>query len=219
MYCEIDMNNHLPVYKIWGLNGRYYGALAGLKKMDDVKEPGIEVVQAWWVWWMCLWMQLYNLHNTYSISVFLLCTTQTCVIHWRHVHYPWIKMIPTIPWMIDSVKIYPGNKFPSLTHWVTLWNGVGYCQCCGCIVVFLTIQTIRVGLWEYCSRKGIKEGKTVLVLVHMNGLGGIMQVIDSKSNELDVALDGITYIWNRMNKMNWVELIINNYGELDLNFS
>ena len=46
----------------------------------------------------------------------------------------------------------------------------------------------------------------------MNGLGGIMQVIDSKSNELDVALDGITYIWNRMNKMNWVELIINNYG-------
>ena len=53
----------------------------------------------------------------------------------------------------------------------------------------------------------------------MNGLGGIMQVIDSKSNELDVALDGITYIWNRMNKMNWVELIINNYGELDLHFS
>ena len=115
MCCEIDMDKHLPVYKIWRLNGRNYGALTGLKKMDAVKGLGIDVVQAWWAWWMCLWMQLYNLHNIYSITVFLLYT-QTCVIHLRHVHYPWIKMIPTIPWIIDSMKIYPRKKIPWLSH-------------------------------------------------------------------------------------------------------
>ena len=47
MCCEIDMDKHLPVYKIWRLNGRNYGALTGLKKMDAVKGLGIDVVQAW----------------------------------------------------------------------------------------------------------------------------------------------------------------------------
>ena len=51
--CEIDIDNHLPIYKIWRLDGRYYGALTGLKKMNAVKELGMEVVQACWV--SCEW--------------------------------------------------------------------------------------------------------------------------------------------------------------------
>ena len=55
--------------------------------------------------------------------------------------------------------------------------------------------------------------------MHMNALCGLMQVIDSKSNELDVAPDGITYVWDRMNQTNRAGLTSNNYGEVDLHFS